>query len=120
MRPVTTQMGRTLPSIATFTRSFKEAQTYLSFLMIIPVLPGLLLALAGGVIGAGLAWVMFDGFSAATLNWSSFSQLTFAFYVSVPLLIQGIIFALVIGFFGGLFPAVRAARLPVADALREQ
>jgi putative ABC transport system permease protein len=84
------------------------------------LIESLLLALTGGVIGAGLAWLMFDGFSAATLNWSSFSQLTFAFYVSVPLLIQGIIFALVIGFFGGLFPAVRAARLPVADALREQ
>jgi len=84
------------------------------------LIESLLLALTGGVIGAGLAWVIFDGFSAATLNWSSFSQLTFAFYVSVPLLIQGIIFALVIGFFGGLFPAVRAARLPVADALREQ
>jgi putative ABC transport system permease protein len=84
------------------------------------LIESLLLALTGGVIGAGLAWLMFDGFSAATLNWSSFSQLTFAFYVSVPLLIQGIIFALAIGFFGGLFPAVRAARLPVADALREQ
>jgi len=84
------------------------------------LIESLLLALTGGVIGAGLAWLMFDGFSAATLNWSSFSQLTFAFYVSVPLLIQGIVFALVIGFFGGLFPAVRAARLPVADALREQ
>jgi putative ABC transport system permease protein len=80
----------------------------------------LLLALAGGAIGAGLAWLAFDGFTAATLNFASFSQITFAFYVSLPLLIQGIVFAMLIGFFGGLFPAVRAARLPIADALREQ
>lgn len=80
----------------------------------------LLLALAGGVIGAGLAWLAFDGFTAATLNFASFSQLTFAFHVSSSLLVQGILFAMIIGFFGGLFPAIRAARQPVATALREQ
>jgi putative ABC transport system permease protein len=80
----------------------------------------LLLAAVGGIFGAALAWVLFDGFSAATLNFASFSQVTFAFHVSVPLLTNGIAFALLIGFFGGLFPAVRAARQPVADALREQ
>jgi putative ABC transport system permease protein len=84
------------------------------------LLESLLLALAGGVIGAALAWAVFDGFSASTLNWSSFSQLTFAFDVSLPLLVQGVIFALLIGFFGGLFPALRAARQPIATALREQ
>ena len=45
--------------------------------------------------------------------------MTFAFDVNGPLLVQGIVFALVIGFFGGLFPAIRAARTPVAHALRE-
>jgi putative ABC transport system permease protein len=84
------------------------------------LIESLLLALAGGVIGAGLAWLIFDGFSASTLNFASFSQVTFAFFVSTQLLVQGILFAMVIGFFGGLFPAVRAARMPVADALREQ
>jgi len=79
----------------------------------------LLLALAGGLIGAGLAWLAFDGFRAATLNWSSFSAITFAFDVNASLLIQGIIFAMVIGLVGGLFPAIRAARQPVAAALRE-
>ena len=67
-----------------------------------------------------MAWVAFDGFRAATLNFASFSQMTFAFDVSLPLLVQGVVFALVIGFFGGLFPAVRAARLSVSEALREQ
>ena len=80
----------------------------------------LLLAVVGGAIGAAVAWVAFDGFRAATLNFASFSQMTFAFDVSLPLLVQGVVFALVIGFFGGLFPAVRAARLSVSEALREQ
>lgn len=79
----------------------------------------LILALLGGLVGAGAAWLAFDGFRAATLNFSSFSAMTFAFDVNGPLLVQGIVFALVIGFFGGLFPAIRAARTPVAHALRE-
>ncbi|NIM69434.1 MAG: FtsX-like permease family protein [Xanthomonadales bacterium] len=79
----------------------------------------LLLALAGGAVGAALAWLAFDGFQAATLNWASFSAMTFTFNVSPPLLVQGIVYALLIGLVGGLFPAVRAARQPVAVALRE-
>jgi putative ABC transport system permease protein len=78
-----------------------------------------LLALLGGVIGAGLAWIAFDGFQASTLNWSTFSAMTFSFDVNLALLIQGIVFATVIGLFGGLFPAIRAVRQPVATALRE-
>jgi putative ABC transport system permease protein len=78
----------------------------------------LILAFVGGLIGAGLAWLAFDGFRAATLNWSSFSAITFAFDVNAKLLAQGIIFAMVIGLIGGLFPAIRAARQPVAQALR--
>ncbi len=79
----------------------------------------LLLAFAGGIIGAGLAWLAFDGFRAATLSWSSFSAITFSFDVNAKLLIQGIVFAMLIGLAGGLFPAIRAARQPVAQALRE-
>jgi len=79
----------------------------------------LLLAFLGGLIGAGLAWLAFDGFRTATLNWSSFSAITFAFDVNAGLLVQGIVFAMLIGLVGGLFPAIRAARQPVAHALRE-
>ena len=79
----------------------------------------LLLAFIGGLIGAGLAWLAFDGFTTATLNWSSFSAMTFAFDVNLQLLVQGIFFAMVIGLIGGLFPAIRAIRQPVATALRE-
>jgi putative ABC transport system permease protein len=79
----------------------------------------LLLAAAGGAIGASLAWLAFDGIHAATINFTSFSQVTFAFEVTPGLLVLGIIFALFIGLIGGLFPAIRAARQPIADALRE-
>ena len=78
----------------------------------------LLLAFIGGLIGAGLAWLAFDGYRAATLNWASFSAITFAFDVNIKLLALGITFAMVIGLIGGLFPAIRAARQPVAQALR--
>jgi len=79
----------------------------------------LLLAFVGGLIGAGLAWLAFDGYRAATLNWASFSAITFAFDVNIKLLVQGITFAMLIGLIGGLFPAIRAARQPIAQALRE-
>ncbi len=79
----------------------------------------LVLAFIGGAIGAGLAYVAFDGFRAATMNWQSFSQVAFAFDVTPGLLIRGIFYAAMIGLVGGLFPAIRAARMPVAAALRE-
>jgi putative ABC transport system permease protein len=79
----------------------------------------LLLALVCGLIGGGLAYLAFDGFRAATINFQSFSQIAFAFDVNATLLKNGIVYAMLIGFVGGLFPAIRAARLPVATALRE-
>lgn len=83
------------------------------------LLESLLLALAGGALGAGLAYFVFNGYQAATMNWQSFSQVAFAFAVTPALLGQGILYALIIGLIGGLFPGLRAARLPVATALRE-
>ena len=79
----------------------------------------LVLALVGGALGGGLAYIAFDGFRAATLNWQSFSQVAFAFDVTPGLLVQGIVYATIIGLVGGLLPAIRAARMPVATALRE-
>jgi len=78
----------------------------------------LLLALLGGVIGAGLAWAVFDNFTASTLG-SNFSQVVFSFRGSPPLLWSGLKWALTIGLIGGLFPALRAARQPVTVGLRE-
>ena len=78
-----------------------------------------LLSLAGGAIGGVLAYVGFNGYQTATMNWQTFSQVAFAFAVTPSLLIQGITYALVMGLLGGLLPAFRAARLPVVTALRE-
>ena len=79
----------------------------------------LVLALVGGAVGATAAYFAFNGFQAATINWQTFSQVAFAFRVSPRLLANAILWAAVIGLIGGLFPAIRAARLPVATALRE-
>jgi putative ABC transport system permease protein len=83
------------------------------------MIESLFLALLGGGIGGTLAYVAFDGYRAATINWQSFSQVAFAFAVTPALLIQGIAYAALIGLIGGFFPALRAARMPVAKALRE-
>jgi putative ABC transport system permease protein len=79
----------------------------------------LLLAGIGAVAGGGIAYVLFNGFQAATMNFQTFSQVAFAFAVTPGLLAQGAVFALIMGSLGGLFPAVRAARQPVATALRQ-
>jgi putative ABC transport system permease protein len=83
------------------------------------LLESLLLALIGGTAGAVAAYLAFDGFKAATINWQTFSQIAFAFTVTPQLLVSAIVWAVMIGLIGGLFPAIRAARLPVAAALRE-
>ncbi len=77
------------------------------------------LALAGGVAGGLVAYLAFNGHHASTINWQTFSQVAFSFAVTPGLLARAVLFAVVIGFVGGLFPAVRAARMPVAAALRE-
>jgi putative ABC transport system permease protein len=83
------------------------------------MLESLAVALVGGALGAAVSYFAFNGFHTATMNWQSFSQVTFAFQVTPQLLEQGITWAAVIGLLGGLFPAIRAARLPIASALRE-
>ena len=82
------------------------------------LLETMLLALIGGALGAGLAWLLFNNYTVSTLG-ANFSQVVFQFNVSPGLLWTGIKWALAIGFVGGLFPAMRAARLPVTTALRE-
>ncbi|MCC6164505.1 MAG: ABC transporter permease [Acidobacteria bacterium] len=77
------------------------------------------LALVGGVLGGLLAWAGFDGYQTSTMNFQSFSQVAFAFRVTPALLIQGLACALIMGLIGGILPAIRAARLPIVDALRE-
>ncbi len=81
------------------------------------MLETMLLALLGGVLGALIAWVVFNGYTVSTLG-QNFSQVVFQFKVSPELAWTGLKWALGIGLVGGLFPALRAARLPVTEALR--
>jgi putative ABC transport system permease protein len=83
------------------------------------MIESLVLALIGGGVGAAAAYFAFDGFKAATMNWQTFSQIAFAFAVTPALLISAILWAATLGLLGGLPPAIRAARLPIAAALRE-
>lgn len=86
--------------------------------MVISVLAeALLLAAIGGAVGALLAWAFFNG-NVVSTGGAALGQLIFELTVSPQLMVVGIVWAAVIGLIGGLFPAVRAARLPVATALR--
>lgn len=96
-----------------------EALGFGGFAVLISVIvESLLLALVGGIAGALIAYAGFDGYRAATMNWQTFSQVAFAFDVTPRLMMWATIYALVIGLIGGFFPAIRAARIPVASALR--
>jgi putative ABC transport system permease protein len=92
---------------------FGAGSVVLSFLF-----ESILIALSGGIIGC-LAVLPLNGYTAGTMNWQTFSHLAFAFRVTPDLMVVGMVFALVMGVVGGVLPAVRAARLPVATALRE-
>ena len=81
------------------------------------MIESLVLAFAGGVLGAIIAYLLFNNFSVSTLG-QNFTQVVFAFKVTPGLVITGLVIALIIGFFGGLLPAWRAARMPVTTALR--
>jgi putative ABC transport system permease protein len=81
------------------------------------MIEALLLSLIGGIIGASLAWLFFNGHSVSTLG-GAFAQVVFQLTVTRTLIITGIVWACIIGLLGGFFPALRAARLPVAEALR--
>ena len=76
-----------------------------------------LIALIGGVIGCLLA-LPINGVVTSTTNWASFSEIAFAFRVTPLLLLAGVLFAVVMGVVGGFFPARRASKLPVVQALR--
>jgi len=79
----------------------------------------LALGLIGGVLGGAAAYFAFNGYQTSTMNFQTFSQVAFAFRVTPELLVTGIVYALIMGLVGGLFPAIRAATLPIPSALRE-
>ncbi len=94
------------------TLGFRPLSIMLSFLV-----ESTMIALAGGVIGCLIALPV-NGVVANTTNWASFSEIAFAFRITPGLLLAGLIFAAVMGMLGGFFPALRAARLQVVEAIR--
>jgi len=78
----------------------------------------LLLAAAGGILGALAAWLFFNGRPVSTTQGSAYAQLIFDITVTLQLALVGVAASSIIGFIGGVFPAIRAARLPIATALR--
>lgn len=79
----------------------------------------LALGALGGALGGIAAYLAFNGYRTSTMNFATFSQVAFAFQVTPQLLVMGLVYALLMGLVGGLFPAIRAARLPIPSALRE-
>lgn len=92
---------------------FSRRSVLLSFLF-----ESILLCLLGGVLGC-LATLPLNGLSTGTANWATFSELTFAFRFGPAVLMRGVIMAFTMGLVGGLFPAIRAVRIPIITALRE-
>ena len=76
------------------------------------------LAIVGGLVGAALAYLAFNGFTVSTLSQQSFSMVAFEFSVTPTLIVQSLVLSVVLGFIGGIFPAFRAVFLPVTTALR--
>ena len=92
---------------------FSRFSVLLSFVM-----ESMLLALVGGILGCLVAFPM-NGFTAGTGQTQSFSELAFAFKITPGIVLVGLIFAVLMGFIGGLLPAVRASQMPITKALRE-
>lgn len=76
------------------------------------------LAVLGGALGASISYLAFNGYTASTLNNASFSQIAFDFAVTPEIIATGLVWALGLGTVGGLFPALRAAWMPITAALR--
>jgi len=79
----------------------------------------MILGAVGGLIGGMLAFLTLNGMHSSTMNWASFSQMTFAFTVTPGLMLLGIIYGLILCFIAGILPGIRAARLPITAGLRE-
>ncbi len=83
------------------------------------IIEALLLGLLGGALGALLAYCAFNGLQTSTMNYQSFTQVSFAFSVTPTLIITGTAYALLLALIGGLFPAIHAARRPIIAGLRQ-
>jgi putative ABC transport system permease protein len=104
--------SRTSEIAVLLTLGFRPRSVLASFLV-----ESAVIAFIGGVLGCLLA-LPINGVVTSTTNWSSFSEIAFAFRVTPQLLFSGVAFAVVMGVVGGFFPARRASKMPVIQALR--
>jgi putative ABC transport system permease protein len=104
--------SRTSEIAVLLTLGFKPFSVLSSFLF-----EAMMIALLGGILGCIIVLPV-NGVLTSTTNWSSFSEVAFTFRITPALLANGLVFAVIMGVIGGFFPAVRAARQTVADALR--
>jgi putative ABC transport system permease protein len=104
--------SRTSEIAVLLTLGFKPFSVLTSFLF-----EAVIIALLGGIIGCVMVLPV-NGILTSTTNWNSFSEIAFVFRITPALLLNGVLFAVVMGVIGGFFPAVRAARQTVANALR--
>jgi len=79
----------------------------------------ILLGAAGGLLGGVLALIFLNGMQSSTMNFQTFSQITYAFTVTPQLMVTGIVYGLVLTFIAGVLPGIRAARMPITSGLRE-
>jgi putative ABC transport system permease protein len=91
---------------------FRRGSILLSF-----VLESVVLGIVGGIVGCALA-LPINGITTGTANFNSFSEIVFQFRITPPLMLQGILFAAIMGGIGGLLPARLASRVPIVQALR--
>ncbi|HVM42299.1 MAG TPA: ABC transporter permease [Gemmatimonadales bacterium] len=104
--------SRTSEIAVLLTLGFKPRSVLASFLA-----EATFLALVGGLLGCLVA-IPINGVVTSTTNWSSFSMIAFSFLVTPRILVAGVLFAVVMGVLGGFFPARRASRVPVVQAIR--
>ena len=82
------------------------------------MIEALILSILGGALGAGIAYVLFNGYTVSTLAGGSFSQTAFNFAVTGEVVGQGLTLAIIVGLIGGIFPAWNASRRDITEALR--
>ena len=111
MYSAVSERGREIATLRAL--GFGSGAVVLSF-----VIESLLVALVGGILGA-LVVIPFNGYTVGTMNWQTFSHVSFGFKITPALVLIGVAFSLVMGLVGGLPPALRAARRPIAVSLRE-
>lgn len=111
MYSAVSERGREIATLRAL--GFGSGAVVLSFVM-----ESLLVALVGGILGA-LVVIPFNGYTVGTMNWQTFSHVSFGFKITPALVVVGVVFALLMGLIGGLPPALRAARRPIAVSLRE-